>query len=107
MDLMTKQKPIGRTVEERRRCSHQSVPGYCQDCGSKVFTAGDELFYEKFKDIFNMGLLKAMQQIDSIKSMEELIEMKEKMYPVMRQLVEGYNCADIDVMIERLRTGQR
>ena len=54
-----------------------------------------------------MGLLKAMQQIDSIKSMEELIEMKEKMYPVMRQLVEGYNCADIDVMIERLRTGQR
>lgn len=104
LNMEVNRKP--REEQPIRKCSHPNVPGFCQDCGCAVYPEGTELYYERFQDVFRLGLLSAMKQIDSVSDLKQLEALKEEMYPLMRSLIEKYGCS-IETIIEDIKTGKK
>jgi len=91
-------------------CNHAEIKGFCPDCGNPVYVKGQELYYKSFKDIYNLGGAKVIEEaIMMLKGSGETLEKNVDKF--IAKNIQHYNSIkevyeDIDKAINTLQYGK-
>ena len=96
---------------DNAKCQHSNIHGFCPDCGNPTYTVGDELYYKRFQDIYNvaggiiieevMNIIQNKKPEEMLKGLHDFINKKQKQYSQIKEVYQ-----DLNKTIEDLKRGK-